>query len=94
MSTTTLMNQLPKVLRDELKAQHLYDACFTDASKKTIKAGFGVLVVTGLGHMVERRQELLLASYEGDPQAQAQPHLLRDIEVLRYTLTLLDRETK
>jgi hypothetical protein len=94
MSTTTLMNALPKALRDELKTNWLYDGCWTDENRKTIKAGHTTSVVAGLTSMVEARQELLRSSYALDPTGAMTVPTMRDIEVLRYTLTLLDRETK
>jgi len=97
MSTTTIVNSLPKALRDELKTTQLYDACFTDESRKTIKPGFAMLVPQGLEKMIENRQELLLGNYIVSMNADTvitATVLLRDIEVLRLILTLLAREAK
>ena len=93
MSTTTIVNSLPKALREELKGGQLYDACFTDKSRKTVKGSHAMLVPQGVEKMLEARQGLLLHTY--DTEAPSSAHvvdLLRDIEVLRYTLTLLARE--
>ncbi len=94
MSITTLMNQLPKHLREELKKNHLYDACFTTADQRTVSPSHQMLVPQGLHQMVERRQELVLVGYTTNQTLEAQVQLLREIEVLRYVAGMMDKERK
>jgi phage replication-related protein YjqB (UPF0714/DUF867 family) len=95
MSMTTLMNLLPKTLREELKQHHLYSACFTDENKRTtVKPSHQMLVPQGVGQMIENRQELLLVGYTTNQTRDAIVELLREIEVLRYVLSQMQADQK
>ena len=92
MSISTLMNALPVGLRAELKDRHLMVTDFTTEARTTVKPGHSMLVPQGVERMIEHRQELLLIGFKTEQTVEAQVGLLRDIEVLRYTLMLMKRE--
>lgn len=86
------MSKMPKALRDQLKDSYLFDACFTNEKRTTVKDGFAMLVPQGVERMIRDRQELLLSNY-GLDETTTVP-LLRDIEVLRLFLALFKEDSK
>ncbi len=94
MSTSTILNSLPKNLRDELKNEQLYKGCFTDeTTRATVKEGHAMLVHQGADAMIVKRQEALYKSAIGVINGKLTDieklQILTDIEVLRFFLIQL-----
>lgn len=94
MSTTTLTNRLPKTLRNELKLDHMYDACFTNEKRTTVTDSHASMVPAGIEKMIEKRQQristVLCSEVAPNPDCL---RVLCEIEVLRLTLAQLKKES-
>lgn len=93
MKTPNVNNQmkaLPKHLRDEVKKDWLFDACFTDATRRTVRDSHAMLVTSGLDSMLVKRQQMLLTAGRGNIPAlslEEKVNLLTDIECIRLVVS-------
>lgn len=91
MSTTTVLNTLPNHLRDELKGS-LYKEAFTNNVRVTVRESHKMLVPDAAEAMMTKRQKRL---YENSDllSTTEKIDLLTELEMLRYFLALLKKES-
>lgn len=83
MSLNTLMNEMPKTLRDELRKEWLLDCFYTDEKRRTIKPEYTSSVTSGIKSMIRSRRERM-AFFLVTMDFSKKVELLSEIEVLNY----------
>lgn len=87
MSVSTVVNALPKSLRNELKAQFMKSVFTDEETRATFKPQFESLVPSYVEKLVRSRQELLMTAVVDQLPLEHRVLLLTEIECLRLTLS-------
>lgn len=81
MSATSLMMEMPKELRGELKEYHIPAHAFTDEKCRTLKPEWSFILPQGMKAMIRSRRERMALAFK-TMDFSKRVDLLTDIEVL------------